>query len=61
MPPNPLPTRKLGKDGPEIPAMGFGLMALSGMAYGLAGSDEDRFALLDRALELGETFWDTAK
>jgi hypothetical protein len=35
-PPVKLPTRKLGKDGPEISAIGFGLMGLS-TAYGSVG------------------------
>jgi aryl-alcohol dehydrogenase-like predicted oxidoreductase len=52
--------RKLGRNGPSIPALGFGLMGLSGV-YGAPPSDEERFQLLDRAVELGETFWDTAE
>jgi aryl-alcohol dehydrogenase-like predicted oxidoreductase len=55
-----IPTRRLGKDGPTVPALGFGLMGLS-IAYGTAPSDEERFALLDRAAEIGATFWDTAE
>jgi len=35
-PPVTLPTRRLGKDGPEITALGFGLMGLS-TAYGSVG------------------------
>lgn len=35
-PPVTLPTRKLGKTGAEIPAIGFGLMGLS-TAYGSVG------------------------
>jgi hypothetical protein len=35
-PPVQLPTRRLGKDGPEITAIGFGLMGLS-TAYGTVG------------------------
>ncbi|KAL2195357.1 Aldo/keto reductase-like protein [Corynascus similis CBS 632.67] len=58
-PPATLPTRKLGKDGPEITALGFGLMGLS-IAYGSVGSDEDRLKVLDRAWELGCTNWDSA-
>jgi aryl-alcohol dehydrogenase-like predicted oxidoreductase len=54
-----LPTRKLGKNGPEVPAVGFGLMGLSAF-YGTPRSDEERFQVLDRAYELGETFWDSA-
>ena len=53
------PTRKLGKAGPEIPALGFGLMGLS-IGYGVVPSDENRLALLDRAYELGSRFWDSS-
>jgi aryl-alcohol dehydrogenase-like predicted oxidoreductase len=55
----PLPTRKLGRNGPPVTAIGAGLMSL-GSPYGPAGSDEQRFAYLDGLLELGVTFWDTA-
>ena len=55
----PIPTRTLGKNGPQIPVMGFGLMGLS-MAYGDVGSLEERLSILDRAYELGEWFWDSA-
>lgn len=58
MPPS-FPTRQLGKDGPHVPALGFGAMGLSAF-YGPPLPDEERFKVLDRALELGETFWDTA-
>jgi aryl-alcohol dehydrogenase-like predicted oxidoreductase len=54
-----LPTRKLGKNGPLVPAMGFGLMGLSAF-YGQPEPDEARFKVLDRAYALGETFWDSA-
>lgn len=54
-----LPTRALGRNGPLVSAIGFGAMGLSA-AYGFGGSDEDRFKVLDRAYELGNTFWDTA-
>jgi hypothetical protein len=35
-PPVKLPTRKLGKDGPEITAIGFGMLGLS-TGYGSVG------------------------
>jgi len=57
--PATLPTRQLGKDGPQVTAMGFGLMGLSAF-YGTIESDEERFKVLDRAYELGETNWDSA-
>ncbi|KAL3470763.1 NADP-dependent oxidoreductase domain-containing protein [Aspergillus californicus] len=50
----------LGKNGPMVPALGFGLMELSYQAYGTAPTEEHQFAILDRALELGATFWDTS-
>lgn len=54
------PLRKLGKNGPGVPALGFGLMGLSG-GYGIHPSDEERFQILNRAVEFGETFWDTSE
>lgn len=56
----PVPLRQLGKNGPSIPALGLGLMGLSG-AYGNIPSDEERFRFLDRAHELGATFWDSSE
>ncbi|KAK1722972.1 hypothetical protein CaCOL14_008251 [Colletotrichum acutatum] len=58
-PPASLPARRLGTTGPEITALGVGLMGLS-VAYGKPGPDEERLAFLDRAWELGATNWDTA-
>ena len=55
-----VPLHELGKDGPSIPPMGFGLMTIAG-AHGDQPSDEEHFNILDRALELGDTFWDTAE
>ncbi|KAJ9132554.1 alcohol dehydrogenase [Pleurostoma richardsiae] len=51
--------RRLGRDGPKIEAVGFGMMGMS-VGYGPAASDEERFKLLDRAWEIGCTNWDTA-
>jgi aryl-alcohol dehydrogenase-like predicted oxidoreductase len=54
-----MPKRQLGKDGPHVSALGFGVMGLSAY-YGKADPDEDRYKVLDRALELGITLWDSA-
>ncbi len=54
-----LPTRQLGKNGPTVTALGFGAMGLS-TAYQTPENDDYRYKLLDRALELGLTFWDSA-
>ncbi|KAI4948411.1 hypothetical protein J4E91_005833 [Alternaria rosae] len=56
----PAKLHNLGKNGPKVPAVGFGLMGMSYIPYGSVPSDEERFALLDRAVELGTTFWDTS-
>ncbi|KAL1852458.1 hypothetical protein VTK73DRAFT_9211 [Phialemonium thermophilum] len=57
-----MPVKKvpLGKNGPLVPAMGLGLMGMSVPSYGAFPGDEERFAILDRALELGSTFWDSS-
>lgn len=60
MAPQPI-QHQLGKNGPLVPALGLGLMGLSSHSYGPAPGDEERFALLDRAYELGERFWDSAE
>ncbi|KAF2004968.1 putative aldo-keto reductase [Amniculicola lignicola CBS 123094] len=54
-----LPTATLGKGGPKVNRLGFGLMGLS-VFYGEKKPDEERLALLDQAYEMGERFWDTA-
>lgn len=51
-------TRPLGRSGPAVPAIGLGCMVLSG-SYG-PSEEKDSLATLDRALELGCKFWDTA-
>ncbi|KAI1424178.1 Aldo/keto reductase-like protein [Xylaria sp. FL1777] len=60
MSPQQLPTRQLGRDGPQVPQLGFGLMELSTGYVDTAPSEAERFKVLDRAWELGATFWDTA-
>ncbi|KAL2188060.1 Aldo/keto reductase [Thermothelomyces heterothallicus CBS 203.75] len=52
-------TRPLGKNGPLVPRIGLGLMGLSS-AHGVPRPDSERLAFLDKAYEMGETFWDTA-
>lgn len=42
-----------------VTALGFGAMGLS-TAYSTPGDDVHRLNLLDRAYELGQTFWDSA-
>lgn len=54
-----LPTRKLGKNGPQVTALGYGTMGLSAF-YGKPKPDAERFAVLDKAYELGEVNWDSA-
>ncbi|KAH8929030.1 Aldo/keto reductase [Atractiella rhizophila] len=53
------PLRKLGKNGPRIPALGFGAMGLS-VAYGAVPADEERVALLKKVLDSGTRHIDTA-
>ncbi|KAL3465932.1 NADP-dependent oxidoreductase domain-containing protein [Aspergillus heterothallicus] len=55
-----VPLVPLGKDGPTVPALGFGLMELSYGSYGTIPDEDSQFAILDRALALGATFWDTS-
>jgi aryl-alcohol dehydrogenase-like predicted oxidoreductase len=55
-----LPQRQLGKDGPLVARIGFGAMSIGATFYGAVPNDAERHELLDRALEIGETFWDTA-
>src|SRR5882757_11493488 len=54
-----LRTRKLGKNGPEVTALGFGLMGLSAF-YGKPKPDEERFVMLDHVYNSGQRFWDSA-
>ncbi|KAG1832827.1 Aldo keto reductase [Suillus variegatus] len=51
------PTRKIGTD--DVSTIGFGAMGIAAF-YGQTDSDEERFKVLDKAYELGCTFWDTA-
>jgi predicted aldo/keto reductase-like oxidoreductase len=53
------PTRQLGKDGPQVTALGIGLMGLSAF-YGATESDEERLKFLDHVYASGQRFWDSA-
>lgn len=53
--------RSLFKNGPKVPAMGYGLMGMGHAVYGNVPSDEERFRILDRAHEIGARFWDSAE
>ncbi|KAK4214183.1 aldo-keto reductase [Rhypophila decipiens] len=52
--------KSLGRDGPLVSRIGFGAMGLGYGRNGLPISDEERFAVLDKAHALGCTFWDTS-
>lgn len=52
--------RKLGEQGLEVAAIGFGTMGMT-MAYGPGGDEESHIATLRRAHELGVTMFDTAE
>jgi len=53
-------TRTLGRNGPQVSALGFGCMGLS-FAYGPALARQDTIALIRAAFERGVTFFDTAE
>ena len=53
-----LKTRELGRSGLRVSAIGLGCMGMSGF-YGPA-DEQEALATLDRALELGVNFFDTA-
>jgi aryl-alcohol dehydrogenase-like predicted oxidoreductase len=53
--------RQLGINGPDVPALGYGMMGLSQPVYGSVSSEGDKFAILDRAYELGARHWDSSE
>lgn len=52
--------RTLGKSGLEVSALGLGCMGLT-FGYGPATNENDAIALIQKAVELGVTFFDTAE
>ncbi|PKC72605.1 aldo/keto reductase [Rhizophagus irregularis] len=50
--------RELGKTGVKISAIGLGCMGMSD-AYG-AADEQENIKVLNRAIDIGSTFWDTA-
>ncbi|KAJ5114355.1 hypothetical protein NUU61_000114 [Penicillium alfredii] len=52
--------RTLGRDGPQVNAVGLGLLSIGGVTYGQAGPLEETVAFLDHAHSTGQRFWDTA-
>lgn len=54
-----LATRPLGRGGPQVTAVGLGLMGLSAF-YGKPMSNEERWDFLSYAHKAGEHFWDSA-
>jgi aryl-alcohol dehydrogenase-like predicted oxidoreductase len=52
--------RKLGEQGLEVAAIGFGTMGMT-MAYGEGGDESSHIATLRKAQELGVTMFDTAE
>lgn len=52
--------RKLGNNGLEVSALGLGCMGLT-FGYGPATNEKDAIVLIQKAYELGVTFFDTAE
>ena len=52
--------RKLGKNGPEVSALGLGCMGMS-YAYGQIPDKKEMISLIHSAIEKGFTFFDTAE
>lgn len=55
----PFPQRILGRDGPEVSAVGLGFGSFTGF-YGPPGTTEERITRLDHAHAIGSRFWDLA-
>ncbi len=55
-----IPTRKLGRQGLEVSAIGLGCMGMS-WSYGPAKNKEEMVGIIHAAIEHGVTFFDTAE
>lgn len=57
-----LPTRRLGKQGLQVPMQGLGCLGMSAFysGYDSADAQQESLDVIDRALELGCNFFDTA-
>ena len=55
-----IPKRKLGNSNLEVSAIGLGCMGLN-FSYGTAPGKKEMIALIQKAVELGITFFDTAE
>lgn len=53
-------TRKLGRSGPEVSAIGLGCMGMAAF-YGQASDEGQATSVIHRALDLGVTLFDTAE
>ncbi|KAI9292005.1 putative oxidoreductase [Neoconidiobolus thromboides FSU 785] len=53
-----LATRQLGRNGPQVSSIGLGCMGMSAF-YG-SSNEEENIRVLNRAIDLGCTFWDTS-
>jgi aryl-alcohol dehydrogenase-like predicted oxidoreductase len=56
----PMQTRKLGRSGLEVSAMGLGCMGMS-FGYGPAGEKNEMISVIRAAVDRGVTFFDTAE
>ncbi|GAB5591212.1 hypothetical protein Unana1_06112 [Umbelopsis nana] len=54
-----VPQREIGKTGVKVSAIGLGCMSLAPGVYGKV-DDDNSLKLLNKALEIGCNFWDTA-